>query len=427
MRPRGEAFLDRADAVFVNRPALRRHPRLQIGLVDVRRQRIGFEKRHPHAEQAVVSRGAQVVRDDKRQPEQVVGAFRAEPSARGFVPPVQHVAFGELLRGRSENLRLQQIGPRERQRHDVLQLIAESERAAWLVVARPRPQPAARRLIEQPAIHHHVEGIVWRVHLNRAEVLVPASMHGGEAPLCGVGGAVPPDQVAGSLHVSALAQREHDFLRFAWRQRDDDVEGGTGIEAGAESRRQQLTAKGRRLRNRSVAPEKRSAIAGRRHEQLAGVGERHAPTEVAVELVAREHRSGFAVDLRHHVRLLISLRRTEPPLVVADEAQAPRLLAAIRQLQQRQLNRIIRVDEDRQLVIDTRDRSRERRRTGRMAHETASAAGGAANGSRRRRPDLAALVVSHEQRFADRIGDRIVPERRQPVLAAVLRPCVGRP
>ena len=46
--------------------------------------------------------------------------------------------------------------------------------------------------------------------------------------------------------------------------------------------------------------------------------------------------------------------------------------------------------------------------------------------ARRRRPRLAGLVVAHEERLAGRIADRIVGERRQPVLAAVARPGVRR-
>ena len=46
--------------------------------------------------------------------------------------------------------------------------------------------------------------------------------------------------------------------------------------------------------------------------------------------------------------------------------------------------------------------------------------------ARRRRPRLAGLVVADEDRLAGRIADRIVRERRQPVLAAVAGPGVRR-
>ena len=47
-------------------------------------------------------------------------------------------------RRRASRCALREVGPRERQRHDVLQLIAEAEGAARLVVAGARPQAAAR-------------------------------------------------------------------------------------------------------------------------------------------------------------------------------------------------------------------------------------------------------------------------------------------
>ena len=67
----------------------------------------------------------------------------------------------------------QRSGPRVEQRQHVLQLIAEAERAARLVRAAARPDAAAQRLVEQPAIDDQVERIVWRLHLHGAERLVP--------------------------------------------------------------------------------------------------------------------------------------------------------------------------------------------------------------------------------------------------------------
>ena len=55
------------------------------------------------------------------------------------MPPVQHVAFDELLRGVTQNLRAGHIGPMVHERGRVLKLIAKAERAARLIVGAIAP------------------------------------------------------------------------------------------------------------------------------------------------------------------------------------------------------------------------------------------------------------------------------------------------
>ena len=50
------------------------------------------------------------------------------------MPPVLNVALDELSSRRAQQVLAGEIGPRERQRHDVLQLIAEPEGAPGLVI-----------------------------------------------------------------------------------------------------------------------------------------------------------------------------------------------------------------------------------------------------------------------------------------------------
>ena len=59
------------------------------------------------------------------------------------------------------------------ERHDVLQLIAESVRAARLIERRARPHAAGERLIERPAIHHRVERGLRRAHADDGEPSLP--------------------------------------------------------------------------------------------------------------------------------------------------------------------------------------------------------------------------------------------------------------
>ncbi len=74
-----------------------------------------------------------------------------------------HVAFDELAARGEQQVLPVQIGAAEAERHHVLQLIAKSERTAWLVVAGARPEPRRDGLVEQPAVDQEIERIVWRL------------------------------------------------------------------------------------------------------------------------------------------------------------------------------------------------------------------------------------------------------------------------
>ena len=151
--------------------------RLEKCIVTLARQRRSFDERHLHVEDGAIAGERDVVRGDERQPHAIVGDVRAHALAVVRQPPVLHVAFGELARGGAQDLLAQQRGPREAQRHRILQLVAETVGAARLVEAGARPGAAGQRLIQQPAIHHDVERAVGRLDLHVAGELVPVRAH----------------------------------------------------------------------------------------------------------------------------------------------------------------------------------------------------------------------------------------------------------
>src|ERR1035441_9732259 len=59
------------------------------------------------------------------------------------------------------------------ERHGVLQLIAETESAAGLVVSAARPQTAGKRLVEKPAVGQHIERRIRSFHVDRAQGMFP--------------------------------------------------------------------------------------------------------------------------------------------------------------------------------------------------------------------------------------------------------------
>ena len=153
----GEALVDRPDAMLEERPVLGGHARLAVRLLRVRREKRRLQKRHALVQHADVAGRADILRHHVGQPQQIVRAARTQAAAARLVPPVLDVAFDELPAGGPEQMRSGELGPRQQQRHHVLQLIAKAEGAARLVVARARPETAAHVLIDEPPVDQHVE------------------------------------------------------------------------------------------------------------------------------------------------------------------------------------------------------------------------------------------------------------------------------
>ena len=68
-----------------------------------------------------------------------------------------HVAFDELPAAAIHQVAAIEVRPAERQGHHVLELVAEPERTARLVEARPGPETCAHELIEHPAVKDQIE------------------------------------------------------------------------------------------------------------------------------------------------------------------------------------------------------------------------------------------------------------------------------
>ena len=78
--------------------------------------------------------------------------------------------------GGAQEVLARQVRPREEEREDVLELVAEAVRAARLVVARARPEPAGEVLVEEPAVHEEVEGVVGRRDLHGPRASRPRTL-----------------------------------------------------------------------------------------------------------------------------------------------------------------------------------------------------------------------------------------------------------
>ena len=298
MRTGGQALVDRAQAVLEERCPLggRRAAGGRPPAPPGERRRL--EERHDLVEHRRVAGRPHVVRDGVRQPQQVVRAAGARAPAARLVPPVLDVALDELAAGRPQQVLAREVGPDERERHHVLELVAEAEGAARLVVAGSRPQPAAQVLVEEPAVHQEVEGIVRRAHLHRIERLVPRPAHGVERFSAA---AAEPWRTTSSRAAAASCacpSRNTSTRVSPGSSVTDDVQRRTGVEARAEAAGERLAGERRRPRQRAVAAEERRPVARRRAQGLAGVGEGHLSGVLGVVGIAREDGTRLGVELR---------------------------------------------------------------------------------------------------------------------------------
>ena len=127
-----------------------------------------FSSRH-----AQIAGDLDVMGDDIRQPDPVIGDARPYPAPRFRQPPMLHVALDELARRGAQQLLARHLGLRHAERHHILKLVAKAVSAARLIERRTRPDAAGERLIEQPTVQQDVHRTVRRRHLNRAKRVIP--------------------------------------------------------------------------------------------------------------------------------------------------------------------------------------------------------------------------------------------------------------
>src|SRR5688572_9271002 len=137
------------------------------------------------------------------------------------MPPMLHVAFAELMRRAAQQMLAGEARLSVQQRHDVLQLIAEAERTARLVMAAARPEAARQRLVEEPAVYYQVEGAVRGLDLYRAQGALPVLLHRAQ-------------RLAGLRRCAAAhAQRKDDLALLPVREIEGHLQRAAGIEPRA--------------------------------------------------------------------------------------------------------------------------------------------------------------------------------------------------
>ena len=177
---------------------------------------------------------------------------------------------------------------------------------------------------------------------------------------------------------------------------------------------------------RSVLSDERRATPGCGRGDLARRRERHTARELLVVGVPRENGAGRGVAFRDDVQVLPVRRRTKRPFVVGHDGQRAGRRAHIRQCEQRELHRIVRVHEDVEIMANPVRDVRKVRHSRAVANHESAAPRGPPHGSRCRGPCLSRFVVANVQGLGGWVGHRVVGEWREAVLPTVARPGVRR-
>src|SRR6266436_6777704 len=152
-------------------------------------------------------------------------------TSRRWMPPVLDIAFTELARRCAQQMYPYQGWLGMRQRHHILQLVAESERAAGLIETAPAPDAAAQSLIQEPAIGHEVGSRVGSIDIDRAECVTPVTPDSFLSLAGRIRLAVTPNQLLHVLQVATRAQAKCYLPRLLRRQIEGELEGGAGVKA----------------------------------------------------------------------------------------------------------------------------------------------------------------------------------------------------
>ena len=390
-------------------------------LAQRRRARV-VEERRLVVDDREVAGFLDVVGGDERHPEQVVRHLRDVPLLGQRMPPVVDRAVGELVRGVQPELRAAARRVDRQVDLRVLQLVAEAEGAALLVVAAAAPQARGDRLIADPVVGDGVEDVVRRLDAVRAEQRAPRGAGVGQGALDDAGVAVPVEQRFRLGAVLPRGKRVDDDAPLSRGELQRRAERGDGVLVAAEARRPRFLGERRRRAVRAAAAEEQPLVplrvAHRRGAaEGADVGEVGVPVAVlgvgdVPHPVAGEDGAARRVVVGPEEELVELAPRggrdAAAPLEERGEREAPRAAGGVDELDAPELDGEDRVDEEGPLGLDPAGHGAERR-----VAEAVPAGELVRRGPRRRRrerPQVAGLVVAQVEELPRAVlGELLAP------------------
>ena len=220
------------------------------------------------------------------QPQIIVRAMRTHTATRRRMPPMLHIALTELASRTQQQVLAHELRLGVNECHHVLQLIAETERTARLVIATARPQTAGQRLIQEPAIGQHVERRVGRVDLYGAKRVLPVLPHFFQRLLCGYPAAAALQQLSGVVVIAPGTESENSFTFFPFHQLECDLNRCAGIECCANFVGQMRARHGGGGTKRAVATHKFGAVPAESPGRIVDIKKRNAIRKFTVVGIA---------------------------------------------------------------------------------------------------------------------------------------------
>ena len=312
------------------------------------------EKGYGFVQHPGVAGGEDVAAQRQRQPQVVVGAVRAHAAVGSGMPPMLNIAFAELMCRTAQQVLARERGLGMDQRHHVLQLIAEAECPARLVIAAARPQTAGQGLIYQPAVGEHVERLIGCFHLYCAQSAVPVFVYRFARSARGSGSAEAAHQLARLIGAasSGYAEPEDELALFAVGQFERKLDCRARIQRGSHLVGKLRPGHGRRMRERAVASDELGAVAAEGPGHIVDVEKRNPIGELGVVCVARIERAARHVDFGDHVHGRFRPQVAQHPLDVAGGGEPARAARLVAQFQHRELDRGVHGHENGQLRTD---------------------------------------------------------------------------
>ena len=294
-----------------------------VGVV-LRVDRAAFQEGHGFIQHAGVPGARHIAAHRQRQPEVVVRTMRAHAPARGRMPPVLDISLLELTARAQQQVLAHQPGLGVDERHHVLQLVAEAEGTARLIVAAACPDTTREGLVHQPAVGQHIDRRVGCFHLHRAERVIPVMPHCFERTARRQRSAEALHELAGLIGVAPDAEPEDDVAFLTVGQIKTHLDRGAGIQAGTHLAGKARPIHSGRIAQRAIAPEEFRAVAAQGPRRIIYVEEGNPIGELHAVRVSRVERTAPGVDFGSYMHGRFRTKIPQYPLDVPRRGEPSR-------------------------------------------------------------------------------------------------------
>src|SRR5207248_8802475 len=186
------------------------------------------------------------------------------------------------------------------------------------------PEPAAKGLVQQPAVGYCVHGGIWCVDIDRAKSAIPKFMYAGERDTAGVGPAKTKDQIVHLGHAATHPEPETGYAFLAIGKIESDLHRTARIQTGARFSGKSRPLQCCRLRQRPVAPEKFLPVTCERACRLVDIEEDDPVREFRIVKIASQQRATLEIDIGLNVEERLMAQIAQHPFAIAGEGETAR-------------------------------------------------------------------------------------------------------